>query len=111
VITPKATRLAGVSKIDLSHYPNNNINGNFEIVRCESINTKLEQDVVHNVDKCFDKNAKIHFHLKMIKVSDILPEKKDRKKAKEDKDKSKGSNGLESDDGREYIVSDSEKFN
>jgi len=65
---------------------------------------KLEQDVVHNVEKCFDKNAKIHFHLKMIKVSDILPDKKEKKKAKEDKDKtnrSGRSNGLESDDGVE----------
>lgn len=73
----------------------------------ELINPKLEQDVVHNVDKCFDKNAKIHFHLKMIKVSDILPEKKDKKKSKEDK--ANRSNGLESDDGREYIFSYSEK--
>jgi len=75
-----------VSKIDLSRYPNNNL---------------LEEDVVHSVEKCFDKNAKIHFHLKMVKVSDILPDKKSKKKAKDDKDRSKTS-GLESDSGLDH---------
>jgi len=91
VITPKATRLAGVTKLDLSYYPNNNI---------------TEQDITHPVEKCFDKNAKLYFKLRMIKVNDIDPERKtQRKKEKEENDKS--NNKSKRDGSEDKDLSDS----
>jgi len=49
----------------------------------------IEQEIIHSVEKCFDKNAKLHFKLKMVKVNDIIPERKtQRKKEKGENDKS-----------------------
>ncbi len=41
---------------------------------------RLEKEIIHNVEKCFDKNAKIHFTLKMSKVQHDPIEKKSQKK-------------------------------
>lgn len=48
------------------------------------------------MDKCFDKNAKLHFHLRMVKVSDILPDRKSRKDKDKEKEKKPKTNGQES---------------
>lgn len=53
--------------------------------------------MVQNIEKCFDKNAKVHFKIKMLKVSDIIADRKSRKDKGKDKDKDKKKNGDKSD--------------
>jgi len=55
IITANTTRLAGLTKIDLAHYANLGLQ---------------EQEIVLKVDKCFDKNAKFHFTMHMIPLTE-----------------------------------------
>lgn len=55
IITANTTRLAGLTKIDLAHYANLGLQ---------------EQDLVLKVEKCFDKNAKFHFSMHMIPLTE-----------------------------------------
>ncbi len=68
IITANTTRLAGLTKIDLAHYANLNLQGIF--FQRRKISFFIEQDIVLKVEKCFDKNAKFHFNMHMIPLNE-----------------------------------------
>mmetsp|Transcript_29797 Transcript_29797/g.27280 ORF Transcript_29797/g.27280 Transcript_29797/m.27280 type:complete len:144 (+) Transcript_29797:60-491(+) len=53
LLTTKAVRMAGVTKIDLAAFLNDKIG---------------DKDLLLGVDKCFDKNAKFHMKVKMTSL-------------------------------------------